>query len=51
LKKEDVVAYWLKSSKQDFESAEILYQNKKYHHALFFCHLIYFLRKRGNGVK
>ena len=27
------------ASAEDFDSAEILYQNKKYHHALFFCHL------------
>ncbi|MFQ6036918.1 MAG: HEPN domain-containing protein [Sedimentisphaerales bacterium] len=35
----EVVKYWLTASKEDFDSAEILYQNKKYHHALFFCHL------------
>ena len=35
----EVVKYWLKASKEDFDSAEILYQNKKYHHALFFCYL------------
>ena len=36
---QEVVKYWLTASKEDFESAEILFQNKKYHHALFFCHL------------
>lgn len=35
----EVIKYWLMASKEDFESAEILFQNKKYHHALFFCHL------------
>ena len=35
----DVIKYWTKASKQDFETAEILFKNKKYHHALFFCHL------------
>jgi AbiV family abortive infection protein len=35
----EVIKYWLMASKEDFESAEILCQNKKYHHALFFCHL------------
>jgi len=34
-----VIKYWLTGSKEDFDTAEILYQNKKYHHALFFCHL------------
>jgi AbiV family abortive infection protein len=36
---QEVVNYWLTASKEDFESAEILFKNKKYHHALFFCHL------------
>jgi len=35
----DVVKYWVTASAEDFDSAEILYQNKKCHHALFFCHL------------
>jgi len=34
-----IIEYWSASSKQDFETAEILYENTKYHHALFFCHL------------
>lgn len=36
---QEVIKYWLTASKEDFESAEILYQNEKYHHALFFCYL------------
>lgn len=36
---QEVVKYWLTASKEDFDSAGILFQNKKYHHALFFCHL------------
>lgn len=34
-----IIEYWSAASKQDFETAEILFENKKYHHALFFCHL------------
>lgn len=34
-----VIEYWATASKQDFEAVEILFKNKKYHHALFFCHL------------
>lgn len=34
-----IINYWFTASKQDFETAEILFVNKKYHHALFFCHL------------
>jgi len=36
---QEVVTYWLTASEEDFDSAEILFQNEKYHHALFFCHL------------
>lgn len=36
---QEVVKYWRTASKEDFDSAEILFENKKYHHALFFCHL------------
>ena len=36
---QDIIKYWDEASKQDFETAQILYSNKKYHHALFFCHL------------
>lgn len=34
-----IIEYWVTASKQDFETAEILFENEKYHHALFFCHL------------
>jgi AbiV family abortive infection protein len=35
----EIVKNWSDASKQDLETAEILFENKKYHHALFFCHL------------
>ena len=35
----NVIDYWLTSSKQDLQTAEVLFKNKRYHHALFFCHL------------
>lgn len=34
-----IIEYWFTASKQDFETTEILFENKKYYHALFFCHL------------
>jgi len=34
-----IVKNWSNASKQDLETAEILFENKKYHHTLFFCHL------------
>lgn len=39
MKENDIVKNWFNASKQDFETAVILFENKKYHHALFFCHL------------
>lgn len=35
----NIIEFWAKASKNDFESAQILFKNKKYNHALFFCHL------------
>lgn len=35
----EIVKNWSDASKQDLEAAEILFENEKYHHALFFCHL------------
>jgi HEPN domain-containing protein len=34
-----IIEYWSTASKQDLETAEILFENKKYYNALFFCHL------------
>lgn len=33
------VDYWLKSARGDFETAEVLFENAKFHHSLLFCHL------------
>lgn len=35
------VQYWLKSAKNDFETAQLIFNaGKNYHHCLFFCHLV-----------
>lgn len=39
MNRDKVVNYWLSTARQDIETAEILFKSKKYHHALFFCHL------------
>lgn len=31
--------YWIESADDDFKSADSLFKSKRYHHALFFCHL------------
>lgn len=36
---EKQIDYWQTGSENDFESAKILLDNKKYVHGLFFCHL------------
>ncbi len=35
----DLIAFWKDSATDDWESAEALFAAKKYHQALFFCHL------------
>lgn len=39
MNEKETLKNWTSGSKQDLETAEILFENKKYHHALFFCHL------------
>ena len=48
------VEHFKKESKEAFSTAEDLYNSKKYHYALFFCHLslekaikAYFLARKG----
>jgi HEPN domain-containing protein len=36
---EKQIEYWQSGSQNDFETAQILLENKKYIHGLFFCHL------------
>ena len=40
MKKEDMIKYWLESAKRDKQTAKILFESKRYHHCLFFCHLL-----------
>ena len=37
--KEEMVAYWVKSSREDVETAEALFESKRYVACLFYCHL------------
>ena len=37
--KQKALAYWTKSSRDDLETAQTLFQSQKYHHSLFFYHL------------
>lgn len=39
MNKEKIINYWLTAAKQDFETAELLFKNKRYHYSLFFCHI------------
>ena len=39
MEEQKVIQHWILMSQNDFDTAEVLYRNKKYHHALFFCHL------------
>ncbi|OQY11506.1 MAG: hypothetical protein B6I31_04820 [Desulfobacteraceae bacterium 4572_19] len=40
MKKEEHIKYWLKSAKHDLESAESMFQSKKYDWCLFIGHLV-----------
>lgn len=35
----DLVDYWLSTAEDDWQTAQALFTAKRYHHALFFCHL------------
>ena len=37
--KEQHILYWVEHSKEDWDSAELLFEGRKYLHALFFAHL------------
>ena len=37
--KEVVIKFWFTSSDDDLDTAEKLFESKKYHHALYFCQL------------
>lgn len=35
-----VTDFWLESAEDDLKTVEALWQSKRYHHCLFFCHLV-----------
>lgn len=35
----DLISFWTVTATEDLETAEVLYNSRKYHHSLFFCHL------------
>lgn len=35
-----VVDFWLEGAKDDLKTVEALWERKRYHHCLFFCHLV-----------
>lgn len=37
--KKNAIEYWVASSKENYDTAVILLDNRKYSHCLFFCHL------------
>ena len=40
MNEQEVLEYWTKSAKEDLLTAEALFAGKRYHHCLFFCHLV-----------
>ncbi|TSC96676.1 MAG: HEPN domain-containing protein [Candidatus Berkelbacteria bacterium Licking1014_2] len=39
MKKEEMIGFWIVNAREDWSTAELLLQKKKYNYALFFCHL------------
>lgn len=39
MKIDKLINYWIKSSEEDLKTAMSLFNSKRYHHCLFFCHL------------
>lgn len=44
----DFLQYWLKTAADDWDTADKLIEDQKYHHSLFFCHLA--LEKLLKGI-
>lgn len=48
----DQIHYWLKTAKDDLETAQIIFDaGRNYHHCLFFCHLVLEKGLKANVVK
>ena len=45
------IDYWKKSAKRNLDTAEVLFQNKRYDSCLFFCHLSLEKLLKGLAVK
>lgn len=35
----ELIRYWIESAEDDLKTAQSLFNSKRYHHCLFFCHL------------
>jgi len=35
-----LIDYWINSAEDDIKTVEALWESKRYHHCLFFCHLV-----------
>ena len=51
INKQKQIEYWIESAKNDIETAELLIQNNKYLHGLFFCHLVIEKAVKSHVVK
>lgn len=46
-----LVDYWVASAEDDIKTVEALWQSKRYHHCLFFCHLVVEKALKAHVVK
>jgi len=46
-----VVDYWIRSAEDDIKTVEALWKSERYHHCLFFCHLVVEKALKAHVVK
>ena len=46
-----LVDYWIISAEDDIKTVEALWKSKRYHHCLFFCHLVVEKSLKAHVVK
>lgn len=46
-----LIDFWIKSAEDDIKTVEALWESKRYHHCLFFCHLVVEKALKAHVVK
>jgi HEPN domain-containing protein len=46
-----LIDYWINSAEDDIKTVEALWESRRYHHCLFFCHLVVEKALKAHVVK